>query len=361
MIPYLVPFFFLTTLAYLENFNQFNSVLRNKIFYTILILTFIIFIGFRFQVGCDWETYEYNFNYLVTKDFSEMFRDPEKLVDIFYSLVVKSLSYFFDYRSQFVFYAIFFTVPLFVFTYQIKRTYLSLMLSYPYFIVVVGMGPIRQAAAVSLLAMSITFISSGRYKYFYLGNFFASLFHQSSLIINAITLVIYSSLVNKEKRKRINYLIYFLIITILFYNFQFIYEKLVTYIRLNNSQGYSAQSAFLIWIINFIPASVYLFNYKKFKLDNGLRKLMILFSIFEIMILPLVFLNSVISYRLLLYFFPSSILILSNMQELFLLRKRALIFFNSIIFLSFLSLVVWLNYSNHAYCWVPYKNFLLSS
>ena len=116
-----------------------------------------------------------------------------------------------------------------------------------------------------------------------------------------------------------------------------------------------------MFICLFIPASVYLFNYKKFKLDNGLRKLMILFSIFEIMILPLVFLNSVISYRLLLYFFPSSILILSNMQELFLLRKRALIFFNSIIFLSFSSLVVWLNYSNHAYCWVPYKNFLLSS
>ena len=98
MIPYLAPFFFLTTLAYLEHFNQFNSVLRNKIFYTILILTFIIFIGFRFQVGCDWETYEYNFNKLVLIDFSEMFEDPRELVDIFYSLVVKSLSYFFDYH-----------------------------------------------------------------------------------------------------------------------------------------------------------------------------------------------------------------------------------------------------------------------
>lgn len=359
MVPYLIPFFFLTAFAYLEHFNKFISTLRNKTFYTILTLTLIFFIGFRFQVGCDWETYEFNFNKLALKDITEILQNPRKLVDIPYSVVVKTLSYFFDYKSQFVFYSIFFTVPLFVFAYQIKRTYLSLMLSYPYFIVVVGMGPIRQAAAISLFAMSINFISSKKYKYFYLSNFFASFFHHSSLIINSINLIFYDFLINKPKRKKINYLIYFLIFILFFYNFQFIYEKLIAYIRLNNSQGYSARSAFLIWIINFIPAFIYLLYQVKFKFEAGLRKIVMLFSILEIMILPFVFLNSVITYRLLLYFFPFSILILSNIKDLFFSKKTALIFLNSITFICFSSLVFWLNYSNHSYCWVPYKNFLL--
>ena len=150
-----------------------------------------------------------------------------------------------------------------------------------------------------------------------------------------------------------------MIFILFFYNFQFIYEKLIAYIRLNNSQGYSARSAFLIWIINFIPAFIYLLYQVKFKFEAGLRKIVMLFSILEIMILPFVFLNSVITYRLLLYFFPFSILILSNIKDLFFSKKTALIFLNSITFICFSSLVFWLNYSNHSYCWVPYKNFLL--
>ena len=94
MVPYLIPFFFLTAFAYLEHFNKFISTLRNKTFYTILTLTLIFFIGFRFQVGCDWETYEFNFNKLALKDITEILQNPRKLVDIPYSVVVKTLSYF---------------------------------------------------------------------------------------------------------------------------------------------------------------------------------------------------------------------------------------------------------------------------
>ena len=46
-------------------------------------------------------------------------------------------------------YSILFSIPLFYFCSKLKRKYFSLLISYPYYIVVIGMGPIRQAASVS--------------------------------------------------------------------------------------------------------------------------------------------------------------------------------------------------------------------
>ena len=62
-------------------------------------------------------------------------------------------------------YALIFIAPLFYFCSKIKRTYLSLLISYPYYIVVVGMGPIRQAACISILMVSIILVSKNKYLY----------------------------------------------------------------------------------------------------------------------------------------------------------------------------------------------------
>ena len=51
-------------------------------------------------------------------------------------------------------YAILFTAPLFIFCSKLKRVYFALLVSYPYYIIVVGMGPIRQAACISILMLS---------------------------------------------------------------------------------------------------------------------------------------------------------------------------------------------------------------
>ena len=57
MTAYLVPLIFLSILALLENYKRLTYILNNKFFYSSIALFFIIFIGLRYEIGCDWESY----------------------------------------------------------------------------------------------------------------------------------------------------------------------------------------------------------------------------------------------------------------------------------------------------------------
>jgi hypothetical protein len=119
-----------------------------------------------------------------------------------------------------------------------------------------------------------------------------------------------------------------------------------------------AKSAIFIWIINFIPSLIFLINRNKLNLNNNLKNIFTTFSILEILVLPVVLLNSVIGYRLLLYFFPSSIYITSQIPDLNILNIKKKYIINFIIFIAFISLIIWLKFAFHSSCWIPYKNIL---
>ena len=57
MIFYLIPFIFLTILTFLEYSKRFDFLIKNKYFYYLITIFFIIFIGLRYEIGCDWNQY----------------------------------------------------------------------------------------------------------------------------------------------------------------------------------------------------------------------------------------------------------------------------------------------------------------
>ena len=57
MIYYFIPFIFLTILTNLEYSRNFDYLVKNKFLYCLVALFFIIFIGFRYEIGCDWFQY----------------------------------------------------------------------------------------------------------------------------------------------------------------------------------------------------------------------------------------------------------------------------------------------------------------
>ena len=62
MIIYFIPLILLAILAYIENLTNFSLKIKNKYFYSFIFLFFILFVGLRHQIGCDWDVYEINFN-----------------------------------------------------------------------------------------------------------------------------------------------------------------------------------------------------------------------------------------------------------------------------------------------------------
>ena len=361
MQAYLLPFFILSILSLLEDLNRLKSLLKNKYVYYLIALFFILFIGLRSEIGCDWSSYKKMFDELSSTNLLDI------LINNFVSgpnYIIKELGHvFITLISDNIYvlnliYALIFVAPLFYFCSKIKRVYLSLLISYPYYIVVVGMGPIRQAACISILMLSIILVSKNKYLYHFFLTTFSLLIHQFSIIFNCFLLIPLVPKILKLKFSKPYITAITILISLFLYSSPSYFMKIYYYLKLPSASLGEAKGAIFVWLINFIPIILFLFNLKKFNFHSYLKKLFIIFSIFEIAILPLVFFKSVIAYRLLLYIFPFSIYITSYIPELKIFKVKSFYIVNSIIVSSFLSLIFWLNFAFHSSCWLPYKNLL---
>ena len=227
------------------------------------------------------------------------------------------------------------------------------------------MGPIRQAACISFLMISILLIAKKKYYISFFLTIFSLLIHQFSILFNGLILgSLFTTFKNIKLSRKMIFLIVVISLTLLYclpsmINKVYLYFTLYKKIDQNGTIIIPpAKSAIYIWFINFIPSIIFLKNIPKFKFQNSLNKILTLFSISEFLLLPIVFLNSVIAYRLLLYLFPSSILITSKLPDLNLFKLKSKYILNIIILCCFISLIVWLNFAYHASCWVPYKNII---
>ena len=368
MTYYLIPLIFLSIFTCLENSEKLVNVLKSKFFYSIIALFFIFFIGLRYNIGCDWESYvtliekylslnileilKYNLTGYSHYEDSNHYFVIQELGHVFLSIISRNI-----YILNLI-YATIFVIPLFYFCWKLKRTYLSLLISYPYYMIVVGMGPIRQAACISILMISIIFISKKKYFSHFIATTFSLFIHQYSIIFNGIlfTPLLINSIKNKISKKNIFFLI--IIFIIILYNLPSYLAK--SYFYLTDFSGPTSKASIFIWFINFIPSIIYLKNNKNFTFNKNMKKIIKYFAIFEIILLPLVFLKSVIAYRLLLYFYPSSILITSYIPDSKIFKIKNNFLINFIIISSFVTLIVWLKYAVHSACWLPYKNILIN-
>ena len=106
------------------------------------------------------------------------------------------------------------------------------------------------------------------------------------------------------------------------------------------------------------PSAIILFDYKDFKKDD-INKFWRNFSIVGILMFFSVFINKVVALRLLLFFIPIKIYALSYIPEIKRFQNYTKNIYLAIIFLSLSILTIWLNFANHSYCYLPYKNLLL--
>ena len=371
MTFYLIPFIFLTILTSLESKNKLNFLTQNRLIYYLIALFFIIFIGLRYEIGCDWEQYKVMFEKIDSKNNFDILKNFirvdnfSRLPELGHILITKISQNIYILNSI---YAILFSLPLFYFCSKLKRKYFSLLISYPYYVIVVGMGPIRQAACISFLMLSILFISNKKYYSHFFISIISILIHQSSIIFNSLIL---GSLLTKFRSIKFSKLNTFLIILALIV-FLFclpstinkIYLYFTLYKKINSSNGIMylppAKSAILLWIMNLVPSLIFLTNKKNFNINYNLKNIFTLFSIIEILLLPIILIQSVIGYRFLLYLFPNSIYITSLIPDLNILKIKKIYIVNFLIFIAFITLITWLKFAYHSSCWVPYKNILFN-
>lgn len=348
---YFINWIVLGFLSTFEKYNLLNKKISNFII-NLLLIFFIIFIGLRINVGCDWLTYDKIFKGIASMNLFNL-KDGGR-IEIGYALINKIIFLIGGniYLSNSLM-ACLFIIPLTICFRKLNKPFLSFLISYPYLIVIIGMGPIRQAAAMSLIALSAFYINRN-FKIFSILNLIALSFHLSSIFTTFIILLSCDDLKENIKKHWKLISIFFLIglIILYLYTLDNILIKLYSYFF--KTRFKYAKSYIIIWFMNIFP---YLLLYLNKNIDYKRIQFMKLHKIIflSLCILPfLSFLDTTLCYRVLINLLPYSVFLMTDLadQNLFISKK-----FNHLIYLfSSLGLLIgWFSFAKHAYCWLPYR------
>ena len=347
MIPYWTIFGFATLFSLRE--LSMPVILRAKAAHVAaIILLLIVLIGLRYRVGGDWGTYQ---NYLAQMQYRGLV-DALALKDPGYQLLnwvtsgVGAGIWVVNLAC-----AIIFSVGLCRFAQTLPSPSLAIVVAVPYFVIVVAMGYTRQAAAIGFVILAISALRSG--KYVRVGAFFllAVLFHRSAVVIIPIVAL-------SRSRNRIAALMAFGGLAGALY-IAFVSDSVDGLVAGYVNTEYSSSGAAIRVFINVIPALIFLFFGRRFRLlDHDEWLLWRNFSIAALACaVGLLFKSgSVAIDRLALYIIPLQLFVFSWLPHVIGVNRAdhkptvaAVILYSSII------QFVWLNFAGHSDYWVPYQ------
>lgn len=205
---------------YLQNHIVFQTTSKLDLKHLIAILIISIIVGFRYQVGVDWEGYVRIFQDISSNSRLNSFTENLELGYFYinYSIGYLGLSYqwMFFVVAGFTWYFYFKSVPKYILPF-----FIFFLFTDEYFFW--GMNGVRQFAAISIWVFSVKFIINKDLKLFILSILGASLFHQSAILLLPFYFVPYQKLYNRSYWL----IIYFLsIIAVFFLDLSAIYQNL---------------------------------------------------------------------------------------------------------------------------------------
>lgn len=323
-------------------------------FFTLFFLT--IFVGFRYEIGVDWNTYLTFYDTLKLYSFEDaiFYTDPifgalnywgNKLGfkdTLFVNLSCSIILFYFFYK----------------FSKNFKYKYVPILVSYTYFIVVVSMNYVRQSVAVSISLLAIYYALQGKkYKFIFL-IMLAALFHKSAVVLLVFFPLCFLS--KLELSKFISFI--YVIISIIFITVVLYLSGLQGgNIYTDSDSGVSSSGTLFRLGSHLIPIILYLNNRYKFKyyLNNNI----IMLDYFVILIFYCIFLSffySTLADRFNLYLFFFDVYIYSFLCDKINLKNRISLLLVIFVFSSF-NFFVWFNFGTYASKgWIPYQNYIIN-
>ena len=352
-MSYFLPYIFLV----------FLSIRNNKVFSkltSIFIWIFLfIFIGFRFEVGADWNQYSSVIDVQGKLSYFEVLARGSP--PLYAYIILLCAKYNWGVYGLNVINAGIFSGGLVYFCSKLKNPLLGLIAAYPYLIVVVAMSYVTQAGAIGLQLFALIFYQNKKFKLFYLLIFLASMLHSSGILCILIPII---DQMRKIKRKSSLITLASIGLVLGTVLFGFVSSVLTRYYNSYVITEYIAYGGFIKLLILFLFAIVFIFRSNKFEVKDQQKNILYSLSILSILIFFGSLtgkIGSVSTYRTSLYFYCLILYVTSYLPYTNFLNippKYWKVFFY---LYNFLFLFVWINFSSHSFDWLPYKNILLES
>jgi hypothetical protein len=311
----------------------------------LIFIVLTIMIGFRYQVGGDWDTYLDKVQ-LIRPSFSEAVLDGG---DPAYNLINwLSLSIGGIFLVNLIC-ALIFSYGLVAFCRTLPFPWLGVTVAIPYLVIVVAMGYSRQGVAIGISMLALAAFKNERvWKYLYLSTV-ACLFH-----VSAIVMLPFAALSIKKRR----WLIVLIFSLFIFFIFSLLLsEKIDSFTSGYLEAEYSSSGAKIRVWMNAVPCILFLLIRNQIPINKIEKQFWTLISlggialIFVLGVSP----SSTAVDRVALYWIPIQIYLFSWMPVA--LKRYIHPHIMILLTVAYYATVqfIWLNYADTAFAWLPYQ------
>ncbi len=323
-----------------------------RIGFVLVLIAFSIIIGLRFETGGDWFNYQVMLDDIGAADFRSSFSMTDPGFGVI-TWISAQLGLGLNGPTTFCGAVLMYGVVRF--SRDLPDPWVAIMAAVPYLLIVVGMGYIRQGAAIGFILLALRQFERGNIFSFLLRVGLALLFHVSALCILPI-----AGIALLKRRKALLVPLTLLGVVAYIFLLQDRFDGLYSgYVESN----YDSSGTFIRLIMNALPSVLYLVYGGSFTISVVSRQLWYILSIVSIAMVPMLFIlsSSTALDRIGLYFIPIQLYVFGHLAVAIgedekgerLIRFLIFLYYGAVLF-------TWLNYADNSYYWIPYKFLLLS-
>lgn len=311
-------------------------------------LVIALMVGLRFDVGADWRTYDFLFQYAERAELSRVLEIGDPGYQFLNWLVAQAGAGFWLVNL----------VCASIFAWGLQRfaraqadPWLALVVAIPYLVTVVAMGYTRQSVAIGIILAGLASLQRGSsIPRFALYVAVAALFHRTAVVV--LPLVVFAA-----DRNRFMTLLAGLAACVVLYDV-FLSGAVDQFVSSYIEAEYSSQGAATRVTMNLLPAAIFLLWSRRFQYLPRDHNIWRNFSLAAcvLLVLLLVLPSSTAVDRLALYVIPLQIAVLARMPRAFdsTAMRVAIIAYSAAV------LFVWLSFAAHAQYWLPYRLYPLA-
>lgn len=306
-----------------------------------------LFVGFRSRVGGDWYNYEAMLDEFDGLSLWEAVSSPDPG---FVLLNWITLQMDWGVVGVNMMAAPLFALGVVRFSRSLPRPWLALAVSIPYLVIVVGMGYSRQGVALACGMLGLLALSRRSAGAFLGWVVLGAMFHKTAVLLLPIAALVGS-------RNRYLTVLYAVIISAAAYflllsdSSESLYESYVL-------AEYQSEGALVRLMMNALPATLFLWKWKRFGFTAAQASLWRWFSWISLFLLAVLFATgaSTAVDRLGLYMLPLQLVVFSRLPEVFAEQPRNGRSWVGVVVLYYaVVLFTWLNFATHAQYWLPYR------
>jgi hypothetical protein len=306
----------------------------------------VLMIGFRHEVGGDWETYLEMLDSYTNVNVSEFgFQDPAFVLFNLLSVKTGLGIYLLNLLS-----ALFFCWGLIVFCRAQPRPWLALVVAVPYLITVVAMGYTRQGVAIGIAMVAMTALGQGSILRFVLWIALAATFHKSAIILLPMAVL--------AKSKRRIFTLFWVGVAG-FVLFALMVQEALSFLMGGYIEDAMQSSGAAIRVaMNAVPAALFLLLRKRFQLTPDQCSFWSWMSWSALLLVGLLMVSpsSTAVDRIALYWIPLQLFVLSRLPNaLGRVNGKNLLWVLAVVAYSAAVHFVWLFYADTAFAWLPYQ------